>query len=178
MEKGDSLMRNRSLALCVVLAALATGWAAADTPIEAGTPVAETPGAAALLATVARLADQVRSAEIAFAKAMAARDHDAFASHVADEALFFGRKGVLRGKVAVAAGWKPFFEGEKAPFSWEPETVEVLDSGALAFSSGPVRDPEGRRIGTFNSIWRREADGRWKVVFDKGCPPCESPPQP
>jgi ketosteroid isomerase-like protein len=23
-------------------------------------------------------------------------------------------------------------------------------------------------MGTFNSIWRREADGRWLVVFDKG----------
>jgi ketosteroid isomerase-like protein len=35
-----------------------------------------------------------------------------------------------------------------------------------------VRDPDGRQIGTFNSVWRREADGSWKVVFDKGCPPC------
>jgi ketosteroid isomerase-like protein len=125
----------------------------------------------------ADLANQARSAEIAFAKTMAARDHDAFASHVADEALFFGRKGVLRGKAAVAAGWKPFFEGG-APFSWSPETVEVLASGTLAHSSGPVRDPAGRQIGTFNSIWRREADGS-AVVFDKDapreCPPSSDP---
>jgi ketosteroid isomerase-like protein len=73
----------------------------------------------------------------------------------------------------VAEGWKPFFEGAAAPFSWEPETVEVLDSGSLALSSGPVRDPEGKQIGTFSSIWRREADGHWRVVFDKGCPVCE-----
>lgn len=134
-------------------------------------------GTAAESADVASLANQVRSAEIAFAKTMAVRDHDAFASHVADEALFFSRKGVLRGKAAVAAGWKSFFEGEKAPFSWEPEVVDVLDSGTLALSSGPVRDPEGKQIGTFNSIWRRETDGRWRVVFDKGCPPCECPPK-
>jgi uncharacterized protein (TIGR02246 family) len=117
------------------------------------------------------LAREVRAVETAFAKTMAARDGGAFASHVADEAVFFG-KDVLRGKAAVVAGWKSFFEGPDAPFSWEPEQVAVLDSGALALSSGPVRDPEGRRIGTFNSVWRREADGRWKVVFDKGCPPC------
>jgi ketosteroid isomerase-like protein len=129
-------------------------------------------------ATGDELAMQVREAESAFAKTMAARDHAAFASHIADEAVFFGQQSVLRGRAAVAAGWKQFFEGDTAPFSWEPERVEVLDSGALAFSSGPVRDPEGRQIGTFNSVWRREADGRWKIVFDKGCPPCDCPPKP
>jgi ketosteroid isomerase-like protein len=101
---------------------------------------------------------------------MASRDHESFASHIADEALFFGAQSVLRGKAAVVAGWKPFFEGAKAPFSWEPERVEVLDSGTLALSTGPIRDAEGRHIGTFNSIWRRDRDGRWRVVFDKGCP--------
>jgi ketosteroid isomerase-like protein len=70
------------------------------------------------------------------------------------------------------AGWKSLFDAPRAPFSWAPEVVEVLNSGALALTSGPVRDPDGRQIGTFNSVWRREADGSWKVVFDKGCPPC------
>ena len=125
-----------------------------------------------------KLAQEVRAAETAFARSMADRDPRAFAAHLADDAVFFGKRGTLRGKAAVAAGWKAFFDGPKAPFSWAPETVEVLDSGALALSSGPVRDPEGRQIGTFNSIWRREADGRWRVVFDKGCPPCDCPPKP
>jgi ketosteroid isomerase-like protein len=125
--------------------------------------------------SAAALADEVRAAETAFAATMAARDHGRFTAFVADEALFFGRQGVLRGKDAVAAGWEPFFAGEKAPFSWAPEIVEVLDSGMLALSSGPVRAPDGKQIATFNSIWRREADGRWRVVFDKGCPVCADP---
>lgn len=128
--------------------------------------------------TIEKLAQEVRAAETAFAKTMAARDHQAFTSHLAEEAVFFGKQGALRGKAAVAAGWKPFFSGPKPPFSWKPEMVEVLDSGTLALSSGPVRDPEGRQIGTFNSIWRREGGGRWRVVFDKGCPPCDCPPKP
>jgi ketosteroid isomerase-like protein len=115
------------------------------------------------------LASQVRAAETAFAEAMASRNVDVFASHIAVDAVFFGGKGVLRGKAAVVDGWKPFFEGEKAPFSWAPESVEVLDSGTLAFSSGPVRNAEGQQTATFNSIWRLDADGRWRVVFDKGC---------
>ncbi|MGH7538120.1 MAG: DUF4440 domain-containing protein, partial [Gemmatimonadales bacterium] len=49
----------------------------------------------------ARLAAQVRDAERAFAATMASRDLPAFAAHVADEALFFGRQLVLRGRAAV-----------------------------------------------------------------------------
>ena len=123
--------------------------------------------------SIEALASQVRRVETAFAKTMATRDHEAFKSFIADEALFFGRQGVLRGKSEVAAGWKGFFQGPKAPFSWQPAVVEVLDSGTLALSTGPVRDPEGRETGTFTSIWRRKADGGWEVVFDKGCPPCD-----
>ena len=123
-------------------------------------------------ATNEELAAQVRATEIAFARSMADRDHAAFVSHLADETIFFGR-GVLRGKTAVAQAWKPFFEGAAPPFSWEPEKVQVLDSGTLGLSSGPVRDPGGKRTGTYNSIWRREADGSWKIIFDNGCPPCD-----
>ena len=125
--------------------------------------------------TTEQLAAEVRSAEIAFARTMADRDLEAFRAYVAEEAVFFGG-GTLRGADAVAAAWSRFFEGDQAPFSWEPETVEVLDSGSLALSTGPVRDPEGNVIGTFNSIWRRGADGDWKVVFDKGCPVCACQP--
>jgi ketosteroid isomerase-like protein len=118
------------------------------------------------------LADQVRATEQAFAKSMADRNHAAFTSHLADEAVFFGGRGVSRGKAAVASSWKPLFDGPKAPFSWEPEKVEVLDSGTLAISTGGVFDPQGRRTGTFNSIWRLESGGVWKIIFDNGCPPC------
>jgi ketosteroid isomerase-like protein len=130
-------------------------------------------GGAAHAQNPAELVRQVFAAESSFAHTMAARDVAAFGSYVADEAIFVGRRGPLRGKAAVLAGWQPFFEGPAAPFSWSPEVVEVLDSGTLALSSGPVRDPTGRQVGTFNSIWRRESDGHWRVVFDKGCPVCE-----
>jgi ketosteroid isomerase-like protein len=128
---------------------------------------------AARAQTSEELARQVREVETAFARTMAERNFEAFASHLAAEAVFFSRQGVRRGSEAVTEAWKPFFAGEKAPFSWEPAQVEVLDSGTLALSSGPVRDPEGRQVGTFTSIWRREADGAWRIVFDKGCPPCD-----
>lgn len=124
-------------------------------------------------ATDSELEQQVREAEQSFADAMAERDHGAFAEHVSEEAVFFNGEKAIRGKAAVLAAWSAFFEPEVAPFSWRPETVQVLDSGALAHSSGPVLDEHGKRIATFNSVWRKEPDGKWRVVFDKGCSACE-----
>lgn len=129
--------------------------------------------AASVAAAPRDRAAEVRAAETAFAKTMADRDLKAFEGYVSKEGVFFGAKGPLRGRAAIVERWKQFFDGPDAPFSWGPETVEVLASGKLALTSGPVHDPKGALIGTFNSIWRLESDGKWRVVFDKGCPVCE-----
>ena len=122
------------------------------------------------------LTQQVRDAERAFARSMATRDFNAFSALLADEAIFFNGQDAQRGKTAVLAAWKGFFDGPNAPFSWDPDTVEVIQSGTLALTSGPVKDPGGKQIGVFNSVWRRDTGGGWKVVFDKGCPVCNCPP--
>lgn len=114
---------------------------------------------------------EVEAAERAFAQTMAARDFTAFQTFIADDAVFFDGDKPLRGKVAVAAHWRGFYDGT-APFSWEPARVEVLESGDLALSTGPVRDAAGKTVATFNSIWRRDRAGKWHVVFDKGSDIC------
>ncbi|WP_269532149.1 nuclear transport factor 2 family protein [Chitinimonas sp. BJYL2] len=122
---------------------------------------------------LAALSRQVADTERAFAKTMADRDHAAFTRYLADEAVFFGGGGkVLRGKAAVAAAWQGFYQGPTPPFSWEPDSVEVLESGTLAHSSGPVRDPSGKLIARFNSVWRLVSPGVWQIVFDKGTEVC------
>lgn len=63
-----------------------------------------------------------------------------------------------------------------APFSWELEEVEVLDSGSLAIRSGPVRDSKGALIATFTSIWRLEDAGKWRIIFDEGNRACPQKP--
>ena len=114
------------------------------------------------------LAGEVAQAERAFARSMAQRDHAEFTRWLSEHAVFFGASEVLRGKEAVAAGWKPYFDGPAAPFSWGPDRIEVLADGTLAYSSGPVRNAEGKLIARFHSIWRRDAPGRWRIVFDRG----------
>jgi ketosteroid isomerase-like protein len=99
---------------------------------------------------------------------MADRDYAAFASFLSDETIFFSGARVLRGKQQVADAWKRFYDGPAAPFSWQPEVVEVLDSGTLALSTGPVRNPQGKLVATFTSVWRLEAPETWRIIFDKG----------
>jgi ketosteroid isomerase-like protein len=144
---------------CAVLVCLSLVFAGCTTP-------APRPDGAALKL-------QVASAERAFAKTMATRDHAAFVAFLADDAVFFIGPKPLRGKAQVAAAWKRFYERPEAPFSWEPAEVEVLDDGTLAISSGPVRDANGKLVATFTSIWRQEAPGVWRVVFDKGNEACD-----
>jgi ketosteroid isomerase-like protein len=123
--------------------------------------------------SLSELAAQVRATEIAFAKTLADRDEKKFAAMIAPDVIWLSPEA-LRGPDAVVAHWHRYFEGPSAPFSWAPEIVEVQDGGRLALSTGPVLDPTGKRVGTFTSIWRRERSGEWKIIFDRGCPVCES----
>ena len=118
---------------------------------------------------LAALTRQVADTERAFAKTMADRDAAAFARFIAEEAVFFNAKGPVRGKAAVVADWQRFFVGPKPPFAWAPQDVEVLPSGTLALTSGPVYAPDGKVVASFTSVWRLAAPGVWRIVFDKGC---------
>ena len=123
-------------------------------------------------AATAEAVKQVIATEQAFAKSMAQRDFKAFITFLAPDAVFFSGKSVTHGSAEVAAQWQQYFEGHKAPFAWAPDHVEVLASGKLALSTGPVYE-DGKAVARFNSIWRLEADNSWRIVFDKGEAVCE-----
>jgi ketosteroid isomerase-like protein len=146
----------RRLALATGLAALSGGCAT----------VAARPGRDELVR-------QVTAAETAFARTMADRDHVAFLGYVAEEAVFLNGGKPLRGRAAIGEHWKRFYAGPTPPFSWAPDLVEVLESGTLAQSIGPVAAPGGKVVARFYSTWRLDADGRWRVVFDNGYDVCD-----
>ena len=127
----------------------------------------------ALAADMSELQRQVSNTEKAFANSMAQRDHAAFSTFLSEEAVFYAGPKVLHGKEEVARYWKRFYEKPDAPFSWEPQSVEVLPSGTLAISSGPVKDASGKLVATFTSIWRLEAPQTWRIIFDKGNDVCD-----
>lgn len=150
-----------------LLGRLAAGVVAAGAGIVPASRVTAQPGRS--------LKGAVADAERAFADSMAKRDLTAFTARISQDAIFFGGPDgntPTRGRPAIVDGWKRYFDGPTAPFSWGPDTSEVIDSGTLAMTSGPVRDAKGNVTGRFNSVWRLESDGQWRVVFDKGCQAC------
>jgi len=126
-------------------------------------------------ADLAANAADVKAAETAFAKTMADRKLDRFGDFVADDAVFNGRTPHI-GKAAVLETWKGFFDGPQAPFSWAPDAVAPTADGRHAISTGLVQDPAGKVTGRFTSIWRKDADGHWRVVADQGVDvDCQAP---
>ena len=117
--------------------------------------------------------DQVRQTEQRFAASMAARDLAAFASFIAEDAVFVGGGSPLRGKPAVLAVWQEYFKTPAAPFSWQPEIIEVAASGTLGYSEGPVTSRDGSSTLRYFSTWQLQPSGRWLLVFDNGYTVCK-----
>ena len=161
-------------ALTALAGSLLTGGCVAA-PVRATAPPAAPPPPAPPLPAVdvAVLRSEVEATERAFARTMAARDLAAFATFIAEDAVFIEDPEPLRGRAQVIEGWKVLYAKPEAPFTWAPERVEVLATGQLALSTGPVHDPRGKLIGTFTSIWRREPGGAWRIVFDRGNAACD-----
>lgn len=135
--------------------------------------------AASLLAAAtaaADLADDVRCREIGFSQSVENQDIDAFRSFIDADARFVGA-GVLRGVDQIAESWSVFFKPGLPTIKWRPQIIEVLDDRKLALSRGlyisMAANADGETVeswGTFNSIWRLNDDGVWRVVFDAGSP--------
>ncbi|WP_196140195.1 DUF4440 domain-containing protein [Aliikangiella sp. G2MR2-5] len=111
---------------------------------------------------------EVAAVEKAFAKTMSDRDFEAFKSFIHPDAVFMSSKGPLRGKPAVSEAWKGYYKESSPPFSWEPESVLVIASGELALSTGPVRNSDGEIFAYYTSTWKKDRNGKWLIVLDKG----------
>ena len=127
----------------------------------------------------AALTEQVRAAELAFAKSVADDQIEKFVTFIDPEAVFVSGMKTTRGPAAIVEAWKGSFGPEAPDFEWHPEVVELSPDATFALSRGPwtIRtvDKRGKvkeTKGVFNSIWRRQTDGTWKVLYDAGCSPC------
>lgn len=134
-----------------------------DSPKELAKAIANATGSA----SDSVLTNQVIATEQAFAKSMANHDTQAFLGFLSTDAVFFSGSAIAHGPAEIVQQWERYIKTRPAPFSWAPDHVEVLASGNLALSTGPVYS-DGRVIGRFDSVWRLEGPNSWKIVFDKG----------
>ncbi len=130
--------------------------------------------AATLLAVATPLTPfvEVVAAERAFAAdARVAGLHDAFLAHLSVDAVVIE---------PVPASGRAAHEGKppaKGTLSWGPAWAAVAASGDLGLSSGPAEyrvpgEADPSYTGWFFSVWKKQADGVWKVRADIGisCP--------
>jgi ketosteroid isomerase-like protein len=92
---------------------------------------------------------------------------DSFVANFADDAIIF--------RPTPVAG-KKWYEGRppvQGVLSWQPVLSEIAASGELGYNTGPYEfreKPDAKPVGygEFFSFWKKQADGKWKVVFDQG----------
>jgi len=122
---------------------------------------------------------EVWARELGFARSVAEHDAVAFAGFVAQGAVFgASRADPRRGRDAVVAAWAPIVAGRQLRLAWYSAMVAIGGEPDIAFSSGPALyedlSPDAKQrflVGGFQSIWHRDGDGTWRVLFDDGIEP-------
>jgi uncharacterized protein (TIGR02246 family) len=118
----------------------------------------------------------LRQADIDFAKATAERGVDGWVSYFAEDgSMFPGNAPIVTGKDAIRAYMAPAFADPSFSLTWQPTRADVSRSGDLGYTVGSFErkssDPQGNpavRRGKYVTIWKKQADGNWKVVVDIG----------
>ena len=112
--------------------------------------------------------------EARFAKDVKERGGAGFAAWFADDGVALGNGAApLIGKVAIAksANWSP----KDYQLTWTPTDGMMGPSGDMGYTwghyEGKSKDANGNPVltsGRYITMWRKEADGAWKVVLDAG----------
>lgn len=118
----------------------------------------------------------IRKTDIAFSKATVDRRLDGFRDFIAEDvAAIRPNQPVVRGKKAFVESWAHNLEDPSHTLAWQPLLVEVSKSEDLGYSIGSYElkksDASGTQVigtGKYMTIWRKQKDGSWKVVFDSG----------
>jgi ketosteroid isomerase-like protein len=114
-------------------------------------------------------AAQIAAAESAFAAHSVATDmREAFLAAFAEDSTLL-RSGPVPARETIRKNPAPPIE-----LNWRPAFVYAAASGDIGYSTGPWRitsknDPSApAKFGQFVSVWKRQADGVWKVFIDMG----------
>jgi ketosteroid isomerase-like protein len=104
-----------------------------------------------------------------FAKAAATKGtRDAFLEFIAEDGILF-QPGPVNGKKL----WTER-QARKGLLSWEPIFADVSRAGDLGYTTGPWEfrqngpDDQPVAFGQYFTIWKKQSDGSWKFVLDRG----------
>jgi len=112
-------------------------------------------------------APELEAADLAFAAATAQRGVDGWIAAFDPQGGMMGRAGRVE-HAAIAAAMTPTLTSGR--LAWAP--IASGKSGELGFTVGKATftaaRPEDNWRSTYATIWRRQPDGSWKVLFDTG----------
>ncbi len=109
-----------------------------------------------------------------WSQTVATKDVEKIVSYWADDAFVMqDGQPPFKGKQAIRQMVEESFKIPGFSISWQPESVEVSDSGDMAYmienAQVSYTDSTGKRVTHHNkavSIWRKQADGSWKNAVD------------
>ena len=96
----------------------------------------------------------------------------AFQTYAAEDAVIKRGENIIKGNSAITEWYRKDKAGNET-LSWKPDFVDVSDSGDLGYTYGSFTftsvDSSGNKkesVGKFHTVWKRQADGSWKFVWD------------
>jgi uncharacterized protein (TIGR02246 family) len=135
-----------------------------------------------------RAADEaaIRAAVIEWSKAAQAKNVDKAVSFYANDAMQFADKGPLvTGKDNIRTGWEQMLARPGPGLTFATTGVEVARSGDMAYEYGiydfATTDKKGEIVdekGKYVAMWKKQADGSWKVAADIDNRDAAPAPQP
>ena len=116
---------------------------------------------------------EVLAIEKAFAKLAKEKGvKTAFLTFASEEAVLLRGEKLIRGREAISN----YFDDQTntdVKLAWKPDFVSVSSTGDLAYTYGKYKfsatDENGNKIenaGIFHTVWKKEADGKWRFVWD------------
>lgn len=155
------------------LAAITATWLALGAASAAADETALPLATRVLPASAAECA--VWQRERAFADSVETHDAAAFATFLQTGTIFnAGTLEADRGREPVAKSWVPLIEGKSIVLRWRPGIVNIGGDPRVAYSRGPYilqTAKDGHiavSVGFYQTVWVRDADNTWRVLFDGG----------
>jgi len=135
-----------------------------------------TSGQAQQRAGLSAAAAAIMKADQDFNQSVAEKNREKFLSLIADVTTFNGgTANELHGRAALMKDWGDFFEKDGPTLTWKPARAQVIGAGDVGVTTGSAvyraKGPDGtvrERRSEYLTVWRKQPDGTWKVVFDTG----------
>ncbi len=146
-------MRKTAALFVVVLVSASMGWAQAKADAE-----------------------PVLQADRDFNRATQAKHLEGWMEYMADNIVLGHGAQPAFGKEAVRKEMAYLNEADTS-MTWEPTYGEVFPAGTVGFTTGKWmlkgKDKDGSEAtftGHYLTVWKKQQDGNWKVVWDGGAP--------